>query len=67
MPNHVKDLLEALFERLRRRRAKRAWRRRLRRQPTTDLGVSAAELIREERALRDRHLADILLRSGDPD
>ena len=29
------------------------WREHLRRQPTTDLGVEAAALIREERSLRD--------------
>lgn len=29
------------------------WREHLRRQPTTDLGVQAATLIREERAMRD--------------
>lgn len=29
------------------------WREHLRRQPTTDLGVEAAVLIREERSLRD--------------
>lgn len=67
MPNHVKDLLEALFERLRRRRAKRIWRKHLSRQPTTELGVPAAELIREERALRDRQLEDIVLCGGDSD
>ena len=29
------------------------WREHLRRRPTTDLGVEAATLIREERAMRD--------------
>jgi len=29
------------------------WREHLRRQPTTDIGVEAATLIREERAMRD--------------
>ena len=67
MPTHMKDVLKALFERLRRRRARRAWRRHLRRQPTTELGVPAAELIREERALRDRQLEDIVLCGGDSD
>lgn len=33
--------------------ARSEWREHLRRQPTTDLGVEAATLIREERAMRD--------------
>ena len=59
---HRKDLLDALHQRLR-----REWREHLRRQPTTELGIEAAELIRDERSLRDRVMAENALRRQRPD
>ena len=50
----VSDVVLAAIER---ELARWDWRKRLAQRPATDLGVEAADLLREERSLRDAELA----------
>ena len=50
-------LSEVVLEALERELARREWKQRLAGRPKSDLGVSAASLLAEERAGRDRELS----------